>query len=254
MSESDKYDDPSLKAGVKADHTEDKASATDLQSEVETDCAHQGLPSVAMRNRVFPVHSSKENDMSSLKEDQFLSGACDSITIPKEEYMNMTGIINSQNAKIQASQNLHLIIDEKDQDLEAEREKSKSLEETLKVTESKMANIMKQQLASVTFSSQEFASFPSETKSGLDQCDGGSTLNQDPNEQQSELISLRGRGGVENLESIQASITPGISKSMFDNVVKENIKMKKTLHEILDKEGENVKTFMVSSKVALHFH
>ena len=49
-----------------------------------------------------------------------------------------------------------------------------------------------------------------------------------------------------------ARALPGISRVLFDNAVKENAKLKKMLHEALQKEGSNMKVFLVSWRQLLY--
>ena len=44
----------------------------------------------------------------------------------------------------------------------------------------------------------------------------------------------------------RASMLPGVSRVLFDNAVKENAKLKKMLHEVLQKDGSSMKVFLVS--------
>ena len=44
----------------------------------------------------------------------------------------------------------------------------------------------------------------------------------------------------------RAGMLPGVSRVLFDNAVKENAKLKKMLHEVLQKDGSSMKVFLVS--------
>ena len=43
------------------------------------------------------------------------------------------------------------------------------------------------------------------------------------------------------------AMLPGVSRVLFDNAVKENVKLKKMLQETLQKDGSSVKVFLVST-------
>ncbi|XP_013396340.1 interaptin [Lingula anatina] len=165
-------------------------------------------------------------------------------SLPEGLRKNLMNNLPQESSVQLSTENLVSILTEKDQDLAQEKEKVKQLEEALERTENRMANIMKVQLNL----SQEFHSLPLKLDSGKS---GTSDKNQTDSTLRPRGLADANEGQTESMANMtsQLVLTPGISKTMFDNVVRENVKMKKTVRELLKKEGMDVKMFMETKEL-----
>ena len=149
------------------------------------------------------------------------------VKIPKDQYLRMKGEIDVLDKKVQSYKNLDVQLQEKEQNLKWYKDKSHQYETEVSRLEKRLASVMKFQLSPKQHRSQ------STTSIGIESVPVTTS-----NKQTSMSVSSSGFP--------QAFSLPGISKSMFDNVVRDNIKMKKLLQDALKKDGRDLKSFLVS--------
>ena len=193
------------------------------------------------------------------------------VQMSKEMYEIMVARMHKQESKLKASSGLHLMLMSKDETIKNLKERIKLLERSSSASELRLANLIRMHMEQSQHL-KSMASFVPNTQQGqsinvpakrLDtkNIGGNSTKKTDIETDCAESLKDKENMIPPHVKSPPTSLTsvrrgsaghsrglsvPGISKSLFDRVVSENIRLKKVLEDSLSESGRSVEGQLVS--------